>query len=150
MLVIEMTAAGPAPTMTGPMIAKLYCVSLDPALEDQIAGFIDRSAEGTSMSMPPAVANRITAAILGETQGLIQAGHNPVVLASPQVRGPVRQLIEPHLPTCAVLGYNEISKGVEVESLGLVQSSPAQPHTATSPAASSAQAFDSSLQGASR
>ena len=138
------------PTMTGPMIAKLYCVSLDPALEDQIAGFIDRSAEGTSMSMPPAVANRITAAILGETQGLIQAGHNPVVLASPQVRGPVRQLIEPHLPTCAVLGYNEISKGVEVESLGLVQSSPAQPHTATSPAASSAQAFDSSLQGASR
>jgi flagellar biosynthesis protein FlhA len=108
----------------GPMAQKMYCVSLDPALEDQITGYISRSAEGTSMSMPPSVANRITAAILQETQRLIHAGHNPVVLASPQVRAQVRQLIEPHLPNCAVLGYNEVSKGVEVESLGLVQSSP--------------------------
>jgi hypothetical protein len=33
----------------------------------------------------------------------------------------VRQLVEPHLPNIAVLGYNEVSKGVEVESMGLVQ-----------------------------
>ncbi|MEO1235790.1 MAG: flagellar biosynthesis protein FlhA [Planctomycetota bacterium] len=116
-------------SLPGSGVTKLYCVSLDPALEDQIAGFIDRSAEGTSMTMPPVVANRITAAILEETQRLINAGHNPVVLASPQVRGQVRTLIEPHLPTCAVLGYNEISKGVEVESLGMVQSSPPTPNT---------------------
>jgi len=44
-----------------------------------------------------------------------------VILASPQVRAQVRRLIEPHLPSAAVLGYNEISKGVEVESLGLAQ-----------------------------
>jgi len=100
---------------------KLYCVSLDPTLEDQINGFIERSAEGTSMSMPPSVANRITRAILEELQRLIQAGHHPVVLASPQVRSQVRLLVEPHLPNVAVLGYNEVSKGVEVESLGLVQ-----------------------------
>lgn len=106
---------------SGPPIMRLYCVSLDPAMEDQISGFIERSAEGTSMTMPPAVANRITAAIIEELQQLINAGHHPVVLASPQVRGAVRRLIEPHLPTAAVLGYNEVSKGVEVESLGLVQ-----------------------------
>ncbi|HEX7009726.1 MAG TPA: flagellar biosynthesis protein FlhA [Phycisphaeraceae bacterium] len=105
----------------GPPVTRLYCVSLDPSLEDMIAGYIERSAEGTSMTMPPAVANRITAAILGELQRLIQAGHHPLVLASPQVRAAVRRLIEPHLPTAAVLGYNEVSKGVEVESLGLVQ-----------------------------
>jgi len=105
----------------GKMAAKLYCVSLDPALEDQIAGYIDRSAEGTSMVMPPAVANRITIAIIEQLQKLIHAGHHPVLLASPQVRAQVRRLIEPHLPNAAVLGYNEISKGVEVESVGLVQ-----------------------------
>jgi len=43
-----------------------------------------------------------------------------VVPVSSQVRAQVRQLLEPHLPNVAVLGYNEISKGVEVESLGLV------------------------------
>ena len=101
--------------------AKLFCVSLDPALEDQILGYIDRTEEGTTMSMPPAVANQIAIAIVRELQGLVQGGHQPVVLASPQVRGQVRDLIEPHLPNAAVLGYNEITKGVDVESVGLVQ-----------------------------
>ena len=101
--------------------ARLYCVSLDPSLEDQITGYIERSAEGTSLSMPPAVGNRITVAILEELGRLVQAGRHPVVLASPQVRASVRRLLEPHMPNAAVLGYNEVSKGVEVESLGLVQ-----------------------------
>jgi len=104
-------------------VTRLYCVSLDPGLEDQINGYIERSAEGATMTMPPQVANRITAAVLGELNRLVQAGHHPVVLASPQVRAAVRRLVEPHLPTAAVLGYNEVSKGVEVESLGLVQMS---------------------------
>ncbi len=105
----------------GKPVSKLYCVSLDPSLEDQIAGFIDRGAEGTTMTMPPAVANLITASIIRELQRLIQAGHQPVALTSPQVRAQVRRLLEPHLPNAAVLGYNEVSKGVEVESMGLVQ-----------------------------
>ena len=100
---------------------KLYCVSLDPALEDQIVGYIERSNEGTTMTLPPVVANRITAATVKELQRLIQAGHHPVVLASPQVRAQVRRLLEPHLPNVAVLGYNEVSRGIEVESMGLVQ-----------------------------
>ncbi len=105
----------------GPATPRLYCVSLDPMLEDQIVAYIERSAEGTSMSMPPAVGQKVTQAIAGELQKLIAAGHHPVVLASPQVRAQVRRLLEPHLPNAAVLGYNEISKGVEVESLGLAQ-----------------------------
>ncbi len=104
-----------------PPAPKLFCVSLDPALEDQITAFIDRGGDGTTMSMPPAVAEPITTAIIGQLQQLIQAGHQPVVLASPQVRGQVRRMIEPHLPVAAVIGYNEVGKGVEVESLGLVQ-----------------------------
>jgi flagellar biosynthesis component FlhA len=42
----------------------------------------------------------------------------------------VRRLLEPHLSNAAVLGYNEVSKGVEVESLGLVQA-PGEPDAAT-------------------
>jgi flagellar biosynthesis protein FlhA len=103
---------------------RVYCVTLDPATEDLINGYIDRSNQGTTMSMPPQVANRVTTAILGEMQKLIVGGHHPLVLTSPQVRAQVRQLLEPHLPNVAVLAYNEVSKGVEVESLGLVQYEP--------------------------
>ncbi|MEM7681093.1 MAG: flagellar biosynthesis protein FlhA [Planctomycetota bacterium] len=108
------------PTGAGLAVQRLYCVSLDPTLEDRIAGFIERSGEGSSLRMPPAVGNRITAEIVAELQKLIDAGRHPVVLASPQVRASVRSLLEPHLPAAAVLGYNEVSKGVEVESVGLV------------------------------
>ncbi len=108
-------------TDTMETVSKLFCISLDPALEDQILGYIDRTEEGTTMSMPPAVANQIAMKIVQELQNLVREGHQPVVLASPQVRGQVRDLIEPHLQTAAVLGYNEITKGVEVESMGLVQ-----------------------------
>jgi flagellar biosynthesis protein FlhA len=101
-------------------VTKLYCISLDPLLEDQVNSFIDRSIEGTSMTMPPAVANRITTSIIEELNRLVQTGHSPVVLASPQVRAQIRRLLEPHLPNAAVLGYNEISKGVQVEAVGMV------------------------------
>lgn len=101
------------------VVDKLYCVSLDPAIEDQINSFIQRSTEGTSMTIPPPVANKITTAILAEVDRLVRGGKHPVILASPQVRGQVRKLVEPHLPNAAVLGYNEVCKGVEVESVGL-------------------------------
>ncbi len=101
-------------------VSRLYCVSLDPGLEETISGYIQRSNEGTTTAMPPAVANRVTAAIVAELQRLVEAGRSPVVLASPGVRATVHRLLEPHLPQAAVLGYNEVSRGVEVESLGLV------------------------------
>ncbi len=42
------------------------------------------------------------------------------MIASPQVRAQVRQILEPHMPAAAVLGYNEVVSGVDVESLALV------------------------------
>ncbi len=123
---------------TADMVDKLYCVSLDPAIEDQINGFIQRSAEGTSMTMPPAVANKITTAILSEVDRLVRSGRHPVILASPQVRAQVRGLVEPHLPGAAVLGYNEVCKGVEVESVGLAQIENSTPVSNAAPATAGA------------
>jgi len=60
--------------------------------------------------------------LVAESLGpLTAAGHTPVVLASPAVRGVVHQILEPHIPGVAVLGYNEVVQGVEVESMGYVQ-----------------------------
>ncbi|MDH3582981.1 MAG: flagellar biosynthesis protein FlhA [Phycisphaerae bacterium] len=101
--------------------SRLFCVTLDPALEDLVNGYIERGTGATTMSMPPAVANQVTASLIAALQTLIAAGHHPLVLSSPQVRAQVRQLLEPHLPVAAVMGYNEVSQGVEVESMGLVQ-----------------------------
>ena len=103
---------------------RLVCVTLDPALEDLINAYIDRSAGATVVNMPARVAQAVSGQILESLRAVTAAGHPPVVLASPQVRAVVRQLIEPHLPAGAVLGYNEAVAGVEVESMALVMAPP--------------------------
>jgi flagellar biosynthesis protein FlhA len=99
---------------------RLVCITLDPSLEDLVNAYIDRSPAGTSLTMPANVAQRVTGQIAKGLQHLAQSGHQPVVIASPQVRAVVRQLLEGAYPSVAVLGYNEVAQGVEVESLALV------------------------------
>jgi flagellar biosynthesis protein FlhA len=100
--------------------ARIVCITLDPELEDRVNSYIDRGPAGTTVSMPARVSSRITEAILKSLRTVTAAGHQPVVIASPQVRAVVRQMLEPQVPTVAVLGYNEIIPTVEVESMALV------------------------------
>jgi len=100
---------------------RLLCVTLDPNLEDQINAYIDRGAQGTTMNMPARVAREIANQISNGLQQVTMAGGMPVVIASPQVRQAVWQVIEPHVPAVAVLGYNEIVPGIDVESLALIE-----------------------------
>jgi flagellar biosynthesis protein FlhA len=99
----------------------LRCVTLDPVLEEQVAGYVDRGGDTTSVSMPPRTSNRLAAAVAEALKPLTQAGHAPVILASPQVRGPMFEILEPHIPGLAVLGYNEIVQGARIESMGHVR-----------------------------
>ncbi len=99
---------------------RIVCVTMDPGFEDVIGAYIDRSASGTTVNMPARVANAVARRIIDALAPVTAAGHQPVVVASPQVRAVVRQILTPHLPTVTALGYNEIVSEVEVESLGLV------------------------------
>ena len=110
--------AGPDPAE--PAKLKLVCVTLDPGLEDVIAAYVDRSAAGTTVSMPARVSRMIAEHIAGALERVTTAGHLPVVISSPQVRSVVRQIVSPTVPQVVVLGYNEVEPSVEVESLALV------------------------------
>ena len=100
---------------------RLRCVTMDPALEDIISGYIDRSASGTTFTIPPQLATRIARAVAESARPLADLGRPVVVLASPSVRAQVRQILEPHIAGVAVLGYNEVVRGTDLESVGLVQ-----------------------------
>jgi len=100
---------------------RLFCVTLDPEIADLINGYIDRGAAGTSMSIPPQVANQIATAVGSTAEPLLNAGHQLVVLTAPTVRAQLKQILDPHLPTAVVLSYNEIVDDLDVNSMGLVQ-----------------------------
>lgn len=98
----------------------LLCVTLDPGLEDQINAYIDRGGQGTTLNMPARIAREIATQIADGLASVGTRGGMPVVIASPQVRNAVWQVIEPHVPAVAVLGYNEIVPGINVESVALI------------------------------
>ncbi|MEM9083802.1 MAG: flagellar biosynthesis protein FlhA, partial [Planctomycetota bacterium] len=110
----------PSDPATGAGPLRIVCVTLDPEFEDIISGFIDRSPAGTTLTMPASVANAVANRIIHALEPVQASGAQPVVLASPQVRAQVKQILEPHLAAAAVLSYNEIVTGVEVESMALV------------------------------
>ena len=101
---------------------RINCVMMDPGLEDQINSHIDRSAGGTTISIPSQMAGSIGRAAAAAVQPLLEAGLPPVIVASPLVRAQVRQIVQPFLSDVVVLGYTEtVVPGVGVESIGLVQ-----------------------------
>lgn len=107
-------------TDAGDGVQRLICVTLDPSLEDLVAGYIDRGAAGTTVTMPARIATAVARQIGEGLRRVTEAGALPVVLASPQVRATVRQVLEAHVPGVAVLGYNEVDSGVEVQSMALI------------------------------
>ncbi len=99
---------------------KLWCLTLDPALEELINSHLDRSERGTTNTMPPQTAQQITQQIAAKSTELTQAGRSAVLLCGPNIRAAVRKMIENAMPQLAVLGYNEIVPEVAVEAVALV------------------------------
>ncbi len=101
---------------------KIHCITLDPQMEHMINTGLDRSERGTMITMPPATQARVVDAIRRAVEQAVPAcgGQSPVLLCSPQIRVWVRRLIEPAMSLVAVLSFNEIVRGVELESHGMV------------------------------
>jgi flagellar biosynthesis protein FlhA len=101
---------------------KIRCVTLDPQLEELINGNLERSEQGTFQAMPPRLQQRVVEAIRATVQRIASdsRGQTPVLLCPPQIRVWVRRMIEPVLPQVPVMSYNEIVRGLELESKGMV------------------------------
>ncbi|MCH2161909.1 MAG: flagellar biosynthesis protein FlhA, partial [Phycisphaerales bacterium] len=102
-------------------IQRLHCVTMDPDVEDLLNGYIERGPAGTTVAVPPTVASRVAQAVAETAGPLTAAGRPIVVVSSPTVRAPLRQILHPHIAGVVVLGYNEIVDGLDVQSVGLVQ-----------------------------
>jgi len=99
---------------------KLYCVTLDPAMEDLINGHIERSDRGSGNTMPPQTVQQIVRNVAAKVQELSQTGRTATILCSPNIRLTLRRMIEGSLPHVAVLAFNEVVPEVAVEAVALV------------------------------
>ncbi len=95
-------------------------ITLDPELENIIAGAVQRTEFGSFLTLDPNTGQVILTALGEQIQSLMDKGMQPIVLCSPQVRLYLRRLTERPFPNLVVLSYNEIAPKVNVNSVGLV------------------------------
>ncbi len=100
---------------------RLRAITLDPAVEQEVASAITQTADGEYLAMDPPRAQAIVGALRSQVEHATGRGLRPVLLCSARVRRHLRRLIaqaQPHLPVCS---YNEIAPGVDVETVGVIQ-----------------------------
>ncbi len=100
---------------------RLYVISVDPKLEEYVSAAVEHSERGSFLRLSPEMAEPITQSVSHELERLVSGGHPPVVLTSPQIRLQVRRLLENAVPGVVVLSYNEVARGVTVESVGVAR-----------------------------
>jgi flagellar biosynthesis protein FlhA len=99
---------------------KMRVISLDPRLEQKIADATQITAHGSYPVMEPQATQRFMSLLSVKAEQEAMQGRQPVVLTSSRIRLPFKRLTERFLPHLAVLSFNEIATGVEVESVGMV------------------------------
>ena len=99
----------------------LPCVTLDPALENRIAGGVQRTDHGSYVSLDPDSMRRMTASLNAELEKLSNMGYQPVVLTSPAVRLYFRKLVARSTPGIIIVSHAEINPSVEIQILGVVK-----------------------------
>jgi flagellar biosynthesis protein FlhA len=98
---------------------KLHVVAVDPAMEERIRAGFDHNERGLFIRMSPQAVEHTCQALGKELQKLTAAGHQPIVLVSPQIRAALKQITENHMPQLVVLSFNEVTRDTQVMTVGL-------------------------------
>jgi flagellar biosynthesis protein FlhA len=99
---------------------RLRAITLDPAVEQEVATSITQTGEGEYLAIEPSRAHAIINALRAQVEHATAVGVRPVLLCSGRVRRHLRRLIsqaQPQLPVCS---YNEIAPGIDVETIGVI------------------------------
>ena len=99
---------------------RLQAITLDPAIEQEVSTSITQTTDGEYLAMDPPRAQAIVAALRAQVEHATARGAQPVLLCSARIRRHLRRLIAQAQPHLAVCSYNEISPGINVETIGVI------------------------------
>ncbi len=99
---------------------RLQAITLDPSIEQEVSTSITQTTDGEYLAMDPPRAQAIVTALRAQVEHATGLGAKPVLLCSARVRRHLRRLIAQAQPHLAVCSYNEISPGINVETIGVI------------------------------
>ena len=99
--------------------------TLDPRLEQILAGKIHRTASDVGLALDPATGHHLLNELNTRSAELVQQGLSPVLVVSTEIRLPLKRFFEPSMPRLVVLAFQELPASSEVENAGFI---PLPPH----------------------
>src|SRR6056297_2149129 len=97
---------------------KLYAVTLDPQLEEELNQSLEQSDQGNYLALDPQRAQNIIEKIAQTLQTLLQQGHEPILLTAPPIRRPIKEMTYRSFEELVVLSYNELQNDLDLQILG--------------------------------
>ncbi|TCK03891.1 flagellar biosynthesis protein FlhA [Phorcysia thermohydrogeniphila] len=98
----------------------IIALSLDPSTEEYIMEKVKENG-GFLPPLDPVFVQNLVRSISQSLEKFIINQVTPVLITSPAVRRFVKRIIEPYLPSVAVLSYTEIEPGAKVNIVGTVK-----------------------------
>ncbi|SMO56604.1 flagellar biosynthesis protein FlhA [Balnearium lithotrophicum] len=98
----------------------LTALSLSPEAENYILQKVKEN-NGYLPPLDPVFVQNLVKSIGQNIRKFVTQHLTPVILTSPAVRRYVRGIIEPYMPSIAVLSYSEIEPGVQLNIVGVVE-----------------------------
>jgi len=113
-------------TITRPYLEKdgtLRVITLDPKLEEDLKGGVQRTQGGSFLAVDPQTLERLVRGMEVSIGNSAPAGdtRGPVLLSSQAIRSPLRQLLARVSPRLAVLSHNELPPDVQIVATGQVE-----------------------------
>jgi flagellar biosynthesis protein FlhA len=99
---------------------RMNVLSLDPHLEEEIRGALEKADGEVRINLPPNRLRQIIAGIGEQAQSAFRAGSETVILTDAQIRPYVRGIVSRAFPDVPVISYDEIAEGVQVNNVGVI------------------------------
>ena len=99
---------------------RIRALAISPELEAELTAGIERSGAGIQINLAPDRIETIARGARDALPKLLDLGYLPVVVASPAVRLGLVRILESHRIEAAVVGFNEIDRSIDLESVGLI------------------------------
>jgi len=120
---VEHARRGLAQAITGQNVGpdgKIHTLTLSPAVEGSLLSSVQRTEEGPVLVLSPAAVETFLRTLAAHMESVASRGHQPMLLCSPQLRWPLRRLIERNFTNLTLLSYRELAPGVETVAEGVV------------------------------
>jgi flagellar biosynthesis protein FlhA len=98
----------------------IKAMTLDPRLEQALAGKVHRTPSEVGLALDPGLGRHLLNEINTRVAEFVQAGLNPVLVVSTELRLPLKRFFEPSFPRLVVLAYQELPSATEIENTGIV------------------------------